>query len=50
MPETDATIDPYETVHAPRPLLVILSGPSGVGKDAVMARMHERGAPRSSTG
>jgi guanylate kinase len=45
MPETDATIDPYETVHAPRPLLVILSGPSGVGKDAVMARMHERGAP-----
>lgn len=45
MPETDVTIDPYETVHAPRPLVVILSGPSGVGKDAVMSRMRERGVP-----
>ncbi len=27
----------------PPPLLVVLSGPSGVGKDAVMARMKERG-------
>ncbi|MBI4285954.1 MAG: guanylate kinase [Chloroflexi bacterium] len=26
-----------------RPLLVILSGPSGVGKDAVLARMKEQG-------
>ena len=25
------------------PLLVVLSGPSGVGKDAVMNRMKERG-------
>ncbi len=43
MSETDVTFDPYETLHAPRPLLVILSGPSGVGKDAVMAQMRERG-------
>lgn len=45
MPETDVTIDPYETLHIPRPLLVVLSGPSGVGKDAVMAQMRERGVP-----
>jgi guanylate kinase len=45
MPETDVTFDPYETLHAPRPLLVILSGPSGVGKDAVMAQMREMGVP-----
>ena len=45
MPETDVPIDPYETIHATRPLLVILSGPSGVGKDAVMAQMRERGVP-----
>ncbi|HSN77244.1 MAG TPA: guanylate kinase [Anaerolineae bacterium] len=45
MPETDVIVDPYETLHAPRPLLVILSGPSGVGKDAVMAQMRERGVP-----
>ncbi len=41
MPPIDVTTDPYETIHAPRPLLVILSGPSGVGKDAVMGRMRE---------
>ncbi len=45
MPETVVTIDPYQTIHAPRPLLVILSGPSGVGKDAVMAQMRETGVP-----
>jgi guanylate kinase len=28
-----------------RPLLVILSGPSGVGKDAVLARLKESGLP-----
>ncbi len=45
MSETDVTTDPYETLHAPRPLLVILSGPSGVGKDAVMSHMKSLGVP-----
>lgn len=45
MTSTDLVVDPYAPLHQPRPLLVILSGPSGVGKDAVMARMHELGAP-----
>ena len=30
---------------SPRPLLIILSGPSGVGKDAVLARMRRSGRP-----
>jgi len=29
----------------PRPLLVVLSGPSGAGKDAVLGRMKETGCP-----
>lgn len=29
----------------PSPLLIVLSGPSGVGKDAVMGRMKEREVP-----
>jgi len=29
----------------PPPLLVVISGPSGVGKDAVLAHMKERGYP-----
>jgi len=32
-------------LHNPRPLLIVLSGPSGVGKDSVMQRMKERGMP-----
>jgi guanylate kinase len=36
--------DTYQTLTQQRPLLVILSGPSGVGKDAVMARMRAMGA------
>lgn len=45
MSDQDLPLNPYETVNQPRPLLVILSGPSGVGKDAVMARMREMGVP-----
>ncbi len=31
------------------PLLVVISGPSGVGKDAVLARLRERGVPAHFT-
>ena len=40
MPET--TPSPAE---AHTPLLIVLSGPSGVGKDTVLARMRELGSP-----
>jgi guanylate kinase len=32
-------------LHHPRPLLIVISGPSGAGKDTVMQRMKERGLP-----
>lgn len=32
-------------LRKPEPLLIVLSGPSGVGKDAVVQRMIERGFP-----
>lgn len=32
-------------VHDDEPLLIVISGPSGVGKDAVIARMKERELP-----
>ena len=35
----------YTDLHATRPLLVVISGPSGVGKDATIKRMKERGYP-----
>ncbi len=35
--------DWYASLYQPRPLLVVLSGPSGVGKDATIQRMKERG-------
>ncbi|MPZ97756.1 MAG: guanylate kinase [Dehalococcoidia bacterium] len=31
--------------RAPLPLVIVLSGPSGAGKDVLMARMRERGLP-----
>ena len=37
------TSDPYH--REIYPLLVVISGPSGVGKDAVRKRMQERGCP-----
>lgn len=35
----------YESLHQPRPLLVVISGPSGVGKDATIQLMKEHGQP-----
>lgn len=36
-------IQPYQT--RPLPLLIVISGPSGVGKDTVIQRMKERNLP-----
>ncbi len=33
----------YARLQAPRPVLVVLSGPSGVGKDATLERMKQHG-------
>jgi len=35
----------YQWVSEPHPLLVLISGPSGVGKDSVVQRMKELGHP-----
>src|SRR4026209_848212 len=40
-PSTDSEFN----VHHPQPLLIVISGPSGAGKDTVMQRMKERGLP-----
>jgi guanylate kinase len=37
--------DPDYNVHHPQPLLIVISGPSGAGKDTVMQSMQERGLP-----
>ena len=37
--------DWYASLHEPRPLLVVISCPSGVGKDATIQRMKDRGFP-----
>jgi guanylate kinase len=34
----------FKIIH-PEPKLIVLSGPSGVGKDSVLIRMRERGLP-----
>src|SRR4026208_1693184 len=40
-PTDDSEFD----IHHPQPLLIVISGPSGAGKDTVMQRMQERGLP-----
>ncbi len=42
---TDVTQNPILEGQAPYPLLVVISGPSGVGKDSVLMRMRELGFP-----
>jgi len=37
--------DPDFDLFHPGPLLIVISGPSGAGKDTVMQRMQERGLP-----
>lgn len=37
--------DPDFDLHHPQPLLIVISGPSGAGKDTVVQRMQERGLP-----
>ncbi|HKI54538.1 MAG TPA: guanylate kinase [Anaerolineales bacterium] len=40
-----SSTDSEFNVHNPLPLLIVISGPSGAGKDTVMQRMQERGLP-----
>lgn len=37
--------DPVFNFNHPTPLLIVISGPSGAGKDSVVQRMKERGLP-----
>ena len=37
--------DPEFNLHTPRPLLIVISGPSGVGKDSVVQSLKEHGLP-----
>ena len=39
------TSDPDFNFNHPTPLLIVISGPSGAGKDTVVQRMKERGLP-----
>lgn len=42
---SDPTLNPILRSQTPPPLLVVLSGPSGVGKDSALMRMRELGFP-----
>ena len=41
MPTTE---DPFDLMH-PQPLLIVISGPSGIGKDSVLQEMKRRALP-----
>ena len=41
----DPTLNPLVFGQVPWPVLVVISGPSGVGKDAALMRMRELGFP-----
>ena len=43
MQNSPTTADPFDREQPP--LLIVISGPSGVGKDSVVQRMKERGFP-----
>ncbi|CAN5420323.1 guanylate kinase [soil metagenome] len=44
--DTDHEIEAlYTSLNSPRPLLVVMSGPSGVGKDATLAKLKECNYP-----
>jgi guanylate kinase len=43
MQNSPATADPFDREQPP--LLIVISGPSGAGKDSVVQRMRERGFP-----
>ena len=42
-PAASDALDPYQ--RRPQPLLIVISGPSGVGKDALIRRLKERRQP-----
>ncbi len=39
------TADPEFNLYNPQPLLIVISGPSGVGKDSVVQALKDRGLP-----
>lgn len=45
MDQPYTTLNPMLSGEPPVPLLVVISGPSGVGKDTVLMRMRELGLP-----